>query len=149
MKKYNLIAAAVFALIGMGMIVTIRGFEYNGLSEIGAGFWPRVLGVLMILLSAAYAVETLCDKEEPVVIDFKSEGLRRVYGMCGILLGFAVLIKVLGFFCGAAFFIPSCMWVFGERSKKKVFVITAGVVLFVYVVFVALLQIGLPRGFLM
>lgn len=149
MKKYNLIAAAVFALIGMGMIVTIRGFEYNGLSEIGAGFWPRVLGVLMILLSAAYAVETLCDKEEPVVIDFKSEGLRRVYGMCGILLGFAVLIKVLGFFCGAAFFIPSCMWVFGERNKKKVFVITAGVVLFVYVVFVALLQIGLPRGFLM
>lgn len=75
MKKYNLIAAAVFALIGMGMIVTIRGFEYNGLSEIGAGFWPRVLGVLMILLSAAYAVETLCDKEEPVVIDFKSEAL--------------------------------------------------------------------------
>lgn len=149
MKKYNLIAAAVFALVGVGMIVSIRGFEYNGLSEIGAGFWPRVLGVLMILLSAAYAVETLCGKEDPVSIDFKSEGLRRVYGMCGILLVFAILIKVLGFFCGAAFFIPSCMWVFGERSKKKIFVITAGVVLFVYVVFVALLQIGLPRGFLM
>lgn len=149
MKKYNLIAAAVFALVGVGMIVSIRGFEYNGLSEIGAGFWPRVLGVLMILLSAAYAVETLCGKEEPVSIDFKSEGLRRVYGMCGILLVFAILIKVLGFFCGAAFFIPSCMWVFGERNKKKIFVITAGVLLFVYVVFVALLQIGLPRGFLM
>lgn len=149
MKKYNLIAAAVFALVGVGMIVSIRGFEYNGLSEIGAGFWPRVLGVLMILLSAAYAVETLRGKEEPVSIDFKSEGLRRVYGMCGILLVFAILIKVLGFFCGAAFFIPSCMWVFGERNKKKIFVITAGVVLFVYVVFVALLQIGLPRGFLM
>lgn len=149
MKKYNLIAAAVFALVGVGMIVSIRGFEYNGLSEIGAGFWPRVLGILMILFSAAYAVETLCGKEEPVSIDFKSEGLRRVYGMCGILLVFAILIKVLGFFCGAAFFIPSCMWVFGERSKKKIFVITAGVVLFVYVVFVALLQIGLPRGFLM
>ncbi len=149
MKKYNLIAAAVFALVGVGMIVSIRGFEYNGLSEIGAEFWPRVLGVLMILLSAAYAVETLRGKEEPVSIDFKSEGLRRVYGMCGILLVFAILIKVLGFFCGAAFFIPSCMWVFGERNKKKIFVITAGVVLFVYVVFVALLQIGLPRGFLM
>ena len=69
--------------------------------------------------------------------------------MCGILMVFAVLIKVLGFFCGAAFFIPSCMWVFGERSKKKIFIITAGVVLFVYAVFVVLLQIGLPRGFLM
>lgn len=149
MKKYNLIAAAVFALVGVGMIVSIRGFEYNGLSEIGAGFWPRVLGALMILLSAAYAVETLCDKEEPVFIDFKSEGLRRVYGMCGILMVFAVLIKVLGFFCGVAFFIPLCMWVFGERSKKKIFIITAGVVLFVYAVFVVLLQIGLPRGFLM
>lgn len=45
MKKYNLIAAAVFALVGVGMIVSIRGFEYNGLSEMerdsGRGFWAR------------------------------------------------------------------------------------------------------------
>lgn len=148
MKKYNLMAAAAFALIGAGMIAAVSGFKYNGLSDIGAAFWPRVLGVLLIVLAAAYAVETLLDKEEAVRIDFMSEGLKRVYSMCGILLVFSAGIKVLGFFCGAVFFIPSCMWVLGERSLRKLTLITAGVVLFVYFVFVVLLQIGLPSGLL-
>ena len=146
MKKYNLIAAAVFALIGAGMIAAVSNFEYNGLADIGAAFWPRVLGVLLIILAAAYAAETFLSSEETIRIDFKTEGLKRVYSMCGILLVFSICIRVLGFFCGAAFFIPSCMWVFGERNRKNLLAITAGVVLLVYLVFVVLLQIGLPSG---
>lgn len=44
MKKSNIIMSIFAISIGIGMIYFTRQFEFKGLQDIGAGFWPRLVG---------------------------------------------------------------------------------------------------------
>ena len=40
--------AVVFFVIGILMFVFTKDFAYNGLMDFGAGFWPRIIAVIMM-----------------------------------------------------------------------------------------------------
>ncbi|WOC76955.1 tripartite tricarboxylate transporter TctB family protein [Intestinibacillus sp. NTUH-41-i26] len=63
MKKYNYIVAAVLLVVGIGMIVGTMDFPYHGLSDIGGGFWPKLLGGALLLCSIGLALETALKKQ--------------------------------------------------------------------------------------
>ena len=88
MKKYNYIVAAVLLVVGIGMIVGTMDFPYHGLSDIGGGFWPKLLGGALLLCSIGLALETALKKQpDEVTIDFRSEGMKRVLIALGIMGG--------------------------------------------------------------
>ena len=149
MKKYNYIVAAVLLVVGIGMIVGTMDFPYHGLSDIGGGFWPKLLGGARLLCSIGLALETALKKQpDEVTIDFRSEGMKRVLIALGIMVVFSVLTYILGFFVGTFFMVISCAILLGERNKVKLLAIPVGVIVFIYVVFEMVLHTNLPAGIL-
>ena len=145
MKKYNYIVAAVLLVVGIGMIVGTMDFPYHGLSDIGGGFWPKLLGGALLLCSIGLALKKQPDE---VTIDFRSESMKRVLIALGIMVVFSVLTYILGFFVGTFFMVISCAILLGERNKVKLLAIPVGVIVFIYVVFEMVLHTNLPAGIL-
>lgn len=157
MKKYNIGLAVLFILIGLAMFVN-AGTLPAAESGIGSGFWPQLLSVVLIVLSALLIIQSLSLKKRPATeqdeafdpeeppIDFKSPGMRRVLIACGILAVFCGIMYLVGFLIASAFLIPAIMLLMGQRRPVILAGVTAGVLVAVYVIFVLILKLPLPSG---
>ena len=152
----NLIEAAIFFLI-VGIFYAFS-FEFNQPIEIyifGATAWPRV--VIFLLLLATFGnlwfhyrhgnatQATLGQTDDKA--DFSEAGtVRRMVTVLLTPFVFAYLLKPVGIYFSAPFFIAAIIWLFGERRWKAILIMT----LFIYCVFIGLflmiLNAPLPQG---
>ena len=152
MKKANVITGVVFLALSIfaymqaqkmvGKIMTVA---------LGPGFWPKVLGLMMGVLSLALIVEGLFGKQaegEKVPIAFGTEGFHRVLKLFAVLIVFGAILYFLGIYVGILFMMPLCMWLHGERNKKILVGLAVGSCLFIYLVFGLALRVPLPMGLL-
>lgn len=156
LKRTHLIEAAIF----LSIVILFFGFsfEFNQPIEIyifGATGWPRVIiGLLFIATignlwfqykhgSASQA--TLGQSEEKP--DFSAPGT--IPRMVTILMTpfiFAWLLKPVGIYFSAPFFIATIIWLFGERRWKAILIITL-LIYFVFIgLFLVILNAPLPQG---
>ncbi len=156
MKRTHLIEAAIFL-----MIVTVFfgfSFEFNQPIEIyifGATGWPRVIIGLLLVATignlwfqykhGSATQNTLGQSEEKP--DFSAPGtLPRMVAILLTPFMFAWLLKPVGIYFSAPFFIAIIILLFGERRWKAILLIT----LVIYVVFIGLflviLNAPLPQG---
>jgi len=156
LKRTHLIEAAIFL-----MIVTVFfgfSFEFNQPIEIyifGATGWPRVIIGLLLVATignlwfqykhGSATQNTLGKSEEKP--DFSAPGtLPRMVAILLTPFMFAWLLKPVGIYFSAPFFIAIIILLFGERRWKAILLIT----LVIYVVFIGLflviLNAPLPQG---
>mgnify|MGYP001217324629 CR=1 FL=1 len=143
MKKYDITISTILMVVAAGLFTASSGLP-AGEGAIGAGTWPRVLAVLLFLLSALLMVQALTghsSQEEP--FDIHSEGFKRVLKGIGIIL---VLLKFLGFMLASAFMIPTIMRLMGEKRIKVLAGLTVGVLVAVYLIFSVALSLPLLQG---
>ncbi len=153
MKKYNIGISVVLILLSALMIRSSlqSGAAVQG-TAMGPGVWPMILSVAMILLSVILIIQTLVrprpeGEEKP--IDFRSPGMKRIYILIGLLALFCLLLKLFGFYIAIIYLIPSVMFLLGERRPLVLIGLTAGIVVFIFIVFVMLLQLKMPGGILL
>ncbi|MCC8196322.1 MAG: tripartite tricarboxylate transporter TctB family protein [Ruminococcus sp.] len=168
MKKYDIGVSIVLILISIYMMVTASGYnEAVSGTAMGPGVWVIILCVIMIILSAilllralfgdklksmmqkkSEAAEAELAEEAPAekIFDFKSPGMKRLYVALGVLAVFVLLLELFGFYIAVAFLLPAIMAIFGERRWWMMLAVTAGSLLFIYLVFVLFLSIRLPQG---
>ena len=150
------VESAIFLLI----IVVFYGFsfEFNQPIEIyryGATAWPRVIiGVLLfatignIWFQHKYGSSsqgTIGHNEDEA--DFSDP--KTVTRMAGVLLTpliFAWLLKPVGIYFSAPFFIAAVMWLFGERRWKAIFIMTVVIYVLFIGLFLVVLNAPLPQG---
>jgi hypothetical protein len=156
LKRNHVIEAAIFLLI----VAVFYGFsfEFNQTIEIyrfGATAWPRVVIVLLLLATigniwfhykhGSASQETIGQSEDEA--DFSDPGT--ITRMLAILLTpflFASLLKPVGIYFSAPFFIAAVMWLFGERRIKAILIMTV-VIYFVFIgLFLVILNAPLPQG---
>ncbi|MDO7732404.1 MAG: tripartite tricarboxylate transporter TctB family protein, partial [Paracoccaceae bacterium] len=152
----NLIEAAIFLLIA-GIFYAFS-FEFNQPIEIyifGATAWPRVvigflllatLGNLWFHYRYGNATQATLGQSEDKA-DFSEAGtVRRMIAVLLTPFIFAYLLKPIGIYFSAPFFIAAIIWFFGERRWKVILIMT----LFIYCVFIGLflmiLNAPLPQG---
>jgi len=156
LKRTHLIESAIFL-----MIVTVFfgfSFEFNQPIEIyifGATGWPRVIIGLLLVATignlwfqykhGSATQNTLGQSEEKP--DFSAPGtLPRMVAILLTPFMFAWLLKPVGIYFSAPFFIAIIILLFGERRWKAILLIT----LVIYVVFIGLflviLNAPLPQG---
>lgn len=153
MKKYNIGISAL--LIVLSVLVIRSSLQSDAAVQgtaMGPGVWPTILSIVMILLSVVLIVQTLVrprpeGEEKP--IDFTSSGMKRIYILIGLLALFCLLIKLFGFYVAIVYLIPSVMFLLGERRPAMLIGLTAGIVVFIVIVFVVLLQLKMPGGILL
>lgn len=151
MKKYDFGVSALLIVLSLLLIRSslTLGAAATG-TAMGSGVWPAMLGALLIVLSAVLAVQAALKKgdDEPAPIDFRSAGMKRMYILFGLLLAFVAVLKLLGFYIAVACLIPAVMRLLGEKRLWMDAALTAGMLAFVHLVFVLLLDLKLPGGLL-
>lgn len=147
MKKANVITGVVFLALSIFAYMQAQIMT----DALGPGFWPKVLGLVMGVLSLALIVEGLFGKQaegEKVPIAFGTEGFHRVLKLFAVLIVFGAILYFLGIYVGILFMMPLCMWLHGERNKKILVGLAVGSCLFIYLVFGLALRVPLPMGLL-
>ncbi|MEM7269281.1 MAG: tripartite tricarboxylate transporter TctB family protein [Pseudomonadota bacterium] len=160
LNRSHLIEAAIWLLIVV--VFFAFSFEFNQTIEIykfGATAWPRVvIGLLLIATignlyyqykfgSAAQSGIVGATEDANDGADFgNSATLMRMLAVLFTPFLFAWLLKPVGIYFSAPFFIAAIMWLFGERRWKAILLMT----LFIYAIFIGLflviLNAPLPQG---
>ena len=152
MKKANVITGVVFLALSIFAYMQAQKMVGKIMTDaLGPGFWPKVLGLVMGVLSLALIVEGLFGKQaegEKVPIAFGTEGFHRVLKLFAVLIVFGAILYFLGIYVGILFMMPLCMWLHGERNKKILVGLAVGSCLFIYLVFGLALRVPLPVGLL-
>lgn len=146
MKKFDISISAILMVIAAAMFIAAGSLpKVDG--AIGAGAWPRTLSVVLFLLAALLMLQGLTDHSgTPSPFDIHSPGFRRVLIGVGIIAVFCVLLKFLGFMLASAFMIPAIMRLMDEKRLPVLAGVTAGVLVFIYVVFSLVLKLPLLQG---
>lgn len=145
MKKYNIGISIVLILMSVAMFLSASKMpSVDG--SMGAGTWPKVLAVCMILLAVLLLIQSLTDRTQKKAPFTMGPGLKRVLTGIAIMLVFCVILNFFGFMIASAFMIPAIMILMGERRPFMLIGVTVGVLVFIYVVFAILLNLPLPSG---
>ncbi len=159
LTKGHLIEAAIWALI-IGVFY-VYSFEFNQEIEIyrfGATAWPRVvIGLLLIAMvgnlyyqykfgSATQDGRVGISEEEDGADFSDTPTLLRVGAILFTPFVFAWLLKPVGIYFSAPFFIAAVMWLFGERRIKAILIMTAMIYAIFIGLFLVILNAPLPQG---
>ena len=150
------VEAGIFLLI----IAVFYGFsfEFNQPIEIyryGATAWPRVIIGILLLATigniwfqhkhGSSSQGTIGQSEDEA--DFSDSST--IAQMAAVLLTplvFAWLLKPVGIYFSAPFFIAAIMWLFGERRWKAILVMTVVIYVLFIGLFLVVLNAPLPQG---
>jgi len=126
--------------------------------RIGAGFFPRVVGVLGVALTLVALVHSLRDRggdTDERDVDGEDAGeadLGRHPGTMAIVVGasaaFAATFVTLGAVVACALFLFGCLWLLNRPRPLLNAVLSLGLALGLYLLFETLLGAGLPAGVL-
>jgi len=70
----------------------------------------------------------------------------RFWGLAVLLVAYAAVLSLLGFYLSSAIFLPIAMVLLGARKPLSIGLTSGGVLLFVYLVFAKLLEVPLPES---
>lgn len=115
--------------------------------------YPKIILTVLLVLSAALLIQG-------IYYTFNPERYNNRYGksnksirwsvvihplfVFGATLIYLILFHYINFFVATAIFIPLIMWIFGERKILRMLLTVVGLELFVYLVFVELLNVYFP-----
>ena len=146
MRKWNNVIAVIVAALGVAVIALSAKFPIElGVGDPGAGFWPTLLGAILVLTAITLFINNIRHKEQEEAKTFALTlpANRLVYIFMGLTVLFCVAMYFLGLLIAALLFIPVAMYLLGARGKM-VFIIDVVFVVALYVVFMRLLHTPLP-----
>ena len=133
-------------------------FEFNQTIEIyrfGATAWPRVIIGILLLATigniwfqykyGSSSQGTIGKNDDEA--DFSNPGtITRMAAVLVTPLIFAWLLKPVGIYFSAPFFIAIVMWLFGERRWKAILIVTVVIYVLFIGLFLVILNAPLPQG---
>ncbi|GAA0601226.1 tripartite tricarboxylate transporter TctB family protein [Kribbella sandramycini] len=138
---YQVGAAVVAGGVGVAGLVGSWGLGVGRLTAPGPGLWPFAVSLLITGLAVVLGVSGrgAADTER------FTRASRRVAGVVVGLVGFAVLLPLVGFEIPSVVLLLAWMRVLGKEAWGLSVVVSVGTVAAFYGVFVVLLEIPLPR----
>ena len=148
MKKYNVGISIVLLAVSVATFVAASALPASNDASIGPGSWPKVLAVLLGILSILLLIQSLGDKSGREAPFHAGPELKRVGVGILILAAFCALLYFVGFMIAAAFMIPAVMLLMGEKRIPVLAGVDVGVLVAVLVIFSVALKLPLPQGIL-
>jgi hypothetical protein len=151
--KHRDVASGLFWLVfGLGLSIwTLTSYEIGRLTQPGPGYLPLALGIILILLSLILLVGQ--KKKSPgarqaVLPAARSGGWKKVVYTVLVLTIAGFFFERVGYLLTFFFLIVLLMKGAERQSWKRIFLTALLTTVGVYVVFVLLLEVQLPHGFL-
>ena len=150
MKKYNYIVSGLMIALGIYILFETGTYEIGQSAQKNPAVWPAFLAVSLIVLSVVLIVQSIFSHDpemESFSIDWTGTGMKKVYIMFGFMLGFVIVLKILGMLIALLILIPAFEWLMGCRNRVMFIALPVGLVAFVYVFFGVIMKLTLPGPF--
>lgn len=143
MKKINLICSIFLFLLAIAAFSMASTFPSLQGSHTGPGSFPKILSVIIGILSIILFVQSILNKE---ITKGSTEKIKPAVIAMTIIFIYLLSIKWFGFF----YVTPFVIIVFLIYAKVKHWMLyvglPVGVIVFVYFIFEKMLQVPLPNG---
>jgi putative tricarboxylic transport membrane protein len=149
MKRLDLIAAAGLAGLAGYILFESRKLAFGSLRVPQTGFFPRALGILLVLLALGELLRALRHSEVVLSMEkIAGEGWIRIGATLATMLGFALVLEWLGFLLATFLLMVLLLRAIEAPRWPKVFVVALVTALLSYGLFAYLLGVPLPAGIL-
>ncbi|HET9916860.1 MAG TPA: tripartite tricarboxylate transporter TctB family protein [Candidatus Binatia bacterium] len=149
MKRLDLVAAAALAGLAGYVLFESRQLGFGSVRVPQTGFFPRVLGILLLLLALADLFRAL-RQAEPALFTEKITGVGwiRLGATLATMLGFAVVLERVGFLVATFFLMVLLLRAIEAPRWPKVLLVALVTSVLSYGLFAWLLGVPLPAGIL-
>jgi putative tricarboxylic transport membrane protein len=162
MRGEKYVTALIFAVSAAFFVLATRIPPPHLESPLGAGFWPKVILLLLFVTSGIHLGKLLLRKkevEERLARETEQErkreeeetGERKVFSLLvfgiGISFLYIYIVRWIGFIVATPIFMAVFMYITGYRKKIMVAVVSLATVAIFLLLFVKATYIPLPRGF--
>lgn len=157
MKAYETSFAGLALAAGIVYEVMAWRMPRGKLGYPGPGFFPVVIGAVLVVTAAACLIQALLitrpvgaaaeadEKAAPTAPD--RQGVR-IWLLIGFLVLYAVTVQPLGFPIALTVFLVAAIWVFGYKRWLPSLGIAVALTVISYLTFVVWLKVPLPLGIL-
>ncbi|QGU94723.1 hypothetical protein GOM49_06085 [Clostridium bovifaecis] len=148
MKKADIISAILFLIFAALVIISTSQFpDFSGEGVTGPDFFPRVLGIILIVLSILLFINAILSKDNGKTGLFDKAAIR-AYITIGAVLIYVVLMNILGFIIVNFLFLFGLIRYYGLKNYLKVALTSVVGTAGIYCIFKILLAVPLPTGLL-
>jgi len=130
----------IFIAFGVGAIVIANNYPLGTAARMGPGYFPRILGILLILLGAALALRALKLKGEPIA----AWHWRPTLVVLGSVVLFGYIVNFAGLVLSTIILIVMSSWASTEFRLKESIIAGIALSVLVVLVFVVGLKLQLP-----
>jgi len=153
MRRRNIVAAVGLIVCGLVYGYLAWGLPVRSLPNTpGPSFFPLVVTVVVLALSAALLIQALAMERDPPALQLDKSadpGGRRSAGLLlFVFFAYIVLIPILGFILATIPFFAVLMVLFGERRPLLVVIGALAMTAVLYGLFRHGFDVFLPRGLL-
>lgn len=124
-----------FALIGLGFVLNGNDLPMGEASRMAAGYFPRLLGYLLIFLGLIISVKGTLSPKKPHEVIYRFD-FKKVAILGASLLAFAFLLEPAGLLAALSLLVFSSSFASDNRSIKEAVWLTLSVDLLVLIIFV-------------
>ena len=152
MKDRDIAGGVFWLVIGLGLSIwTVTSYEIGSLTQPGTGYLPLALGIILVLLSLILLIGRMkiaSGAKRASVPGFHSEGWKRVAYTVLVLVMAAFFFEWVGYLLTFFLLIVLLMKGVAQQSWRRILLTALLTTAGVYIVFVLLLEVQLPHGFL-
>ena len=142
----------ILGLVSIAASITVFAVSFNYdnymYDVVGGGGFPRMLAVIIILCSLAIIGQYLYDRKKGLVRKAEKGDTKAAGSLVLGVLVYILVLEHVGYLVTTVLLVAFLLWIQGERSKKTLITSAAVICGLLYVVFVLVLKVKLPQGFL-
>ena len=144
-RKYIEIIVSIFFIVLAALLYGSADTVNQAVSQASTDSTRMYVNTLAIVLGVAGAIELIMSIiSSPSVIEFTKNPTKFILLILS-LVGYVWLMEYIGFIVSTLIFLPITMKIMGYKSIVKSLIISAGITLFVYLLFQVGFEILLPE----
>jgi len=167
MKKTDLISAIIFLIIGILTILLSLNMDIGTFQNAGTGLFPLILGIILTILSVIYLLKYLIASRKNLSAEKKtvnvkpeseqnkkkfnfaiSDSVKQLVLTFSVLLFAAAFLNLLGFLLTSFIVEMALLKILKMKNWIIIIIASISISVFSYILFVIILNINLPKGFL-
>jgi putative tricarboxylic transport membrane protein len=141
----NVVGCIFFLIVGIWFLVNslfLTGTQNS--MDVGPAAFPTLSSIGIILASLFYMIREVRKKNGQSSEKITISNRFKVYISMILLVVYILIIQLAGYYIASVVFIPLFLYIVGVKNILKLIPVSAGFILFVYVVFDLLLEVPMP-----
>lgn len=148
-RRGRIIIGGISLLAALGYWWLANGMPQGAATRPGPGMWPNAVGAVWALISIIVTVEAILTSQVGGDTDFPTGRQRRDVSLFYLAtVGFVVIIPILGMYLASTVYVATLLTLISKLPLWKIIVYGVGIGLAIPWLFINLLQIRLPLGFI-